>query len=78
MRLTLTVMMVWGRQDPHVPQEGRQKIYNKLSDEGIKFTWHEFNAVHAFMRDEGDRYNPMLARQCYGMAVELFNRNLRR
>jgi carboxymethylenebutenolidase len=75
--LSAEMMMVWGRQDPHVPKEGRQKIYNKLCDEKVSFTWHEFNAVHAFMRDEGDRYNPQLARQCYGMAVELFNRCLK-
>jgi carboxymethylenebutenolidase len=70
-------MMVWGRQDPHVPKEGRQLIYNKMCDELVKFTWHEFNAAHAFMRDEGDRYNPQLARQCYGMAVDVFTRNLK-
>ena len=48
-----------------------------MCDESVSFTWHEFNAVHAFMRDEGERYNPQLARQCYGMAVDLFNRNLK-
>lgn len=71
------VMMLWGRQDPHVPAEGRVKIYNELSRQNINFTWHEFNAAHAFMRDEGDRYNPSLARDCYGLAVELFNRKLK-
>jgi len=70
-------MMVWGRQDPHVPKEGRQRIYNQMCDKEVLFSWHEFNAVHAFMRDEGDRYNPQLAHQCYGMAVDLFNRRLK-
>lgn len=71
------VMMLWGRQDPHVPAEGRAKIYSELSKQNIHFTWHEFNAAHAFMRDEGDRYNPSLARDCYGLAVELFHRKLK-
>jgi carboxymethylenebutenolidase len=75
--LTAEMMMVWGRQDPHVPQEGRLKIYEELASTGVNFTWHEFNAVHAFMRDEGERYNARLARDCYGMAVELFNRTLK-
>ena len=67
------LMMLWGRQDPHIPTSGRQKIYNELCDQDINFTWHEFNAVHAFMRDEGERYNPSLARDCYGLVVNMFN-----
>lgn len=71
------VMMLWGRQDPHVPAEGREKIYKELTKQNINFTWHEFNAAHAFMRDEGERYNPSLAHDCYGLAVGLFNRVLK-
>ena len=71
------VMMVWGRQDPHIPVEGRKKIYNELCAQDTNFTWHEFNAVHAFMRDEGDRYNPELAQQGYRLAVDLFTRVLK-
>lgn len=70
------LLMIWGRQDPHIPLEGRQKIYQALEDAGVTFTWHEFNAEHAFMRDEGDRYNPGLARLCYELAFDLFARNL--
>jgi carboxymethylenebutenolidase len=72
------VMMLWGRQDPHVPAEGRAKIYQELTAKNIRFTWHEFNAAHAFMRDEGDRYNPSLAQSCYQQAADLFNRTLKR
>ena len=39
-------------------------------------TWHEFNGQHAFMRDEGHRYDPALAHQCYAMVFELFHRRL--
>ena len=28
----------------------------------MEFTWHEFNGQHAFMRDEGPRYDPELSR----------------
>lgn len=75
--LNAEMMMIWGRQDPHVPQEGRTKIYNQLAAKNVNFTWHEFNAVHAFMRDEGERYNPRLARDCYGMAADHFTRVLK-
>lgn len=70
------MLMIWGRQDPHVPREGRTLIYNAMSDAGVHFTWHEFNGQHAFMRDEGYRYDPALALHCYGLVLELFKRKL--
>jgi carboxymethylenebutenolidase len=70
------MLMIWGRQDPHVPREGRALIYNAMTDAGLHFTWHEFNGQHAFMRDEGHRYDPELALKCYGLALELFKRKL--
>jgi carboxymethylenebutenolidase len=72
------LLMIWGRQDPHVPLEGRLKIQAALNAAGTHFTWHEFNGAHAFLRDEGPRYNPVLAQQSLGIAVELFHRKLGR
>jgi len=71
------VMMFWGRQDPHVPVEGRRKIYDVLTEKGVNFTWHEFNGQHAFLRDEGLRYDAALALQGYALTLELFHRRLR-
>jgi carboxymethylenebutenolidase len=42
----------------------------------VNFTWHEVNGQHAFIRDEGPRYDPVLAGQCLGTALELFHRRL--
>jgi carboxymethylenebutenolidase len=70
------LMMVWGRQDPHVPAEGRAKIYARMAEAGVTFTWHEYNGLHAFLRDEGARYDPALALGCYRMAIDLFARTL--
>jgi carboxymethylenebutenolidase len=70
------MLMIWGRQDPHVPTEGRQLIYQAMTDAGIHFQWHEFNNAHAFLRDEGPRYDPVSAQICYTMAIELFKRKL--
>jgi carboxymethylenebutenolidase len=70
------LLMVFGRQDPHVPREGRAVIYNALADANTNFSWHEFNGAHAFMRDEGARYDAAAARIVYGMALELFKRKL--
>jgi carboxymethylenebutenolidase len=70
------LLMIWGRQDPHVPLEGRLKIHAALNAAGINFTWHEFNGAHAFMRDEGVRYDPELALQCYALTIGFFRRKL--
>ena len=70
------LMMIFGRQDPHVPLEGRVRIHDALEKAGVHYTWHEINAAHAFMRDEGDRYDPAVARQCFGLATELLERVL--
>lgn len=68
------LLMVWGRQDPHVPDAGRAKIQARLLEAQRRFTWHEFNAAHAFLRDEGPRYDPALALLSYRLVLELFAR----
>lgn len=70
------LMLVFGRQDPHVPPAGRRNIYETLQSAGTCFTWHEFNAAHAFLRDEGDRYDPAAARLGMALAADLFCRCL--
>jgi carboxymethylenebutenolidase len=70
------LLMVWGRQDPHIPAEGRALIQQRLTAAGVTFTWHEFNGAHAFMRDEGYRYDPALALIGYRLAIDLFARTL--
>jgi carboxymethylenebutenolidase len=70
------LLLVFGRQDPHVPADGRRRIYEALDRAGVWFTWHEFNAAHAFLRDEGERYDPAASRLCLGLAADLFRRCL--
>ncbi len=67
------ILLVFGRQDPHIPLEARRMIRQTLEDADLDFEWHEFNAAHAFLRDEGTRYNPALAR----VAMALLLRFLR-
>ncbi|MDB6128880.1 MAG: dienelactone hydrolase [Verrucomicrobia bacterium] len=70
------MLMIWGRQDPHVPLEGRGIVHAALCAAATNFTWHEFNGAHAFLRDEGYRYDPELAHIGLGLAVGLFRRKL--
>ncbi|MCE5292700.1 MAG: dienelactone hydrolase family protein [Nocardiaceae bacterium] len=71
------LLAVWGRQDPHIPREGRELIHAALDDAGVEYSWHEVNGQHAFVRDEGARYDAELARQVFGLATDLFHRRLR-
>jgi carboxymethylenebutenolidase len=71
------LLMIWGKQDPHIPSSGRVLVYHKILEANLNFTWHEFNGQHAFMRDEGDRYDPQLAMMCYQLTLETFGRTLK-
>jgi carboxymethylenebutenolidase len=71
------MVLVFGKQDPHVPAEGRLLIHQTLSQNESDFSWHEVNAQHAFMRDEGDRYDAALAMQIYKIAIDFFHNTLR-
>ena len=70
------MLMIFGRQDPHVPDEGRAKIYLRMTEAKVRFTWHEVNAQHAFLRDEGPRHDPALAMLCHRLVLDLFHRKL--
>jgi carboxymethylenebutenolidase len=70
------LLHIWGRQDPHVPLEGRNKIKARLDEVGANFQWLELNGAHAFLRDEGYRYDPELASLCTRWMLEVFHRRL--
>lgn len=70
------LLMVWGRQDPHIPTEGRMKVLARLNEVGTRLSWHEVNGAHAFLRDEGARYDPELAMAMQGLALGFFHRTL--
>jgi carboxymethylenebutenolidase len=76
--LKAETLFVWGRQDPHVPFAGRQAIRDRLEAAGARYEWHEVNAAHAFLRDEGPRYDPALFLQAVGWVSALFQRTLGR
>jgi carboxymethylenebutenolidase len=72
------LLMAWGRQDPHVPLEGRRLIHDALESGSVSFTWHELNAAHAAVRDEesSGRYDPLVARLFWELTLDLFRRRL--
>lgn len=70
------LLMIWGRQDPHIPLEGRMKVHARLDEVDAQYTWIEVNGAHAFLRDEGPRYDPELALRLYSMVFDFFHRRL--
>jgi carboxymethylenebutenolidase len=74
--LKAEVMFVWGRQDPHVPFAGREAIRRRLEEVGAAYAWHEVNAQHAFLRDEGPRYDPALFLQTVALTLDFYRRTL--
>ncbi len=70
------LLMAWGRQDPHVPTEGRMKLLSRLNELNTRLSWHEVNGAHAFLRDEGIRYDPDLAASLLGLVYSFFHRRL--
>ncbi len=70
------LFMVWGRQDPHVPLDGRTVIHARLNEAETRLTWIEVNGAHAFLRDEGPRYDPDLAHSILQLVLNFFHRRL--
>ena len=70
------LFMAWGRQDPHVPQEGRMQLLARLNEVNTRLNWHEVNGAHAFLRDEGARYDPEHAHRMMSLVFDFFHRRL--
>ena len=71
------LLMAWGRQDPHVPTDGRMKLLARLNELNTRINWHEVNGAHAFLRDEGARYDPEHAHNLMSLVYSFFERTLK-
>ena len=70
------LLLVFGAMDPHVPEQGREKIKTELERAGTKFSISLYPAEHAFMRDEGPRYDSETTDQAWSEMIEFFRRVL--
>lgn len=66
------LLLMWGTQDPHIPEAGRDAIEAALRAAGTDFEQRHFAAEHAFMRDEGPRFDPEAADLAFADAVAFF------
>ncbi|KAF8310936.1 dienelactone hydrolase [Clavulina sp. PMI_390] len=74
------VMMIFGKQDTHVPRDGRTLIRQTLDDANVITSFLEVQGQHAFTRDESSkgRWDAALTRNLFGMMMEVFERTLAR
>jgi carboxymethylenebutenolidase len=68
------MLIVFGLQDPHVPPEGRIKIEGALKEAGVKSQVRLYPAEHAFMRDEGPRYDAEATDEAWADAISFYRR----
>lgn len=68
------LLLIFGAADPHVPEDGREKIKTALAGAGTKFSISLYQAEHAFMRDEGPRYDPEATDRAWGEMIDFFRR----
>ncbi len=66
------LLMVWGTHDPHVPENGRAVIDRKLREAKVDYAVKLYPCDHAFMRDEGPRYDPQATDQAFADMIALF------
>jgi len=68
------LLLVWGALDPHIPQDGRAKIAAALRESRVNFSQRFYEAEHAFMRDEGPRYDSEATDQAFIDMIHFFRR----
>lgn len=70
------LLLVFGSEDPHVPEGARAQLAEALGRAGTKLTTKLFPAEHAFMRDEGPRYDPEATDRAWDDAITFLRRVL--
>jgi carboxymethylenebutenolidase len=66
------LLLVWGELDPHVPENARNRIEASLGESGVDFSQRLYPAEHAFMRDEGPRYDPQATDQAFSEMISFY------
>ncbi|KAF9069078.1 dienelactone hydrolase [Rhodocollybia butyracea] len=72
------LVMIFGKQDTHVPRAGRDLIRTALEDANVTTSFLEVQAQHAFIRDESSkgRWDAALTRSLFSFMMEVFDRTI--
>ncbi|KAF7320289.1 Dienelactone hydrolase [Mycena kentingensis (nom. inval.)] len=73
-------LMIFGKQDTHVPRSGRDLIRKCLEDANVAVSFLEVQAQHAFIRDDSSkgRWDAALTRSLFAFMMEVFERTVGR
>jgi len=71
------LLMVFGTEDPHVPEEGRKIIHEGLKRAKVKHRTLLYKAQHAFMRDEGARFDPEATDHAFAEMINFFRKSFK-
>ncbi|PSS37703.1 hypothetical protein PHLCEN_2v396 [Hermanssonia centrifuga] len=74
------LVMIFGKQDTHVPRAGRDLIRATLEDANVPVSFLEVQAQHAFIRDESSkgRWDAALTKSMFTFMMEVFERTVGR
>ncbi|THH34062.1 hypothetical protein EUX98_g53 [Antrodiella citrinella] len=74
------LVLIFGKQDTHVPRAGRDLIRKELEDANVIASFIEVQAQHAFIRDEESkgRWDAALTRSLFTFLLEVFERTVGR
>ena len=70
--ITGELLLVFGANDPHVSEEAREIIDKAMRSTEVKYRISLYPAEHAFMRDEGARFDPQCTDEAFAEMLELF------
>lgn len=70
------VLLVFGARDPHVPAPARETIASALGAAGTRVETVLYDAEHAFMRDEGPRWDPEATDLAWARAIAFLRAHL--
>jgi carboxymethylenebutenolidase len=68
------LLMVFGANDPHIPTDGRETVERGLRAAGVNHRTVLYPAEHAFMRDQGPRFDPESTDLAFADMIRLFRR----
>jgi carboxymethylenebutenolidase len=70
------ISLAFGSKDPHIPLDAVTKVQASFAKSGTEYTLSMYDGEHAFMRDEGLRWNPSETDRAYADAVAFFRETL--
>jgi carboxymethylenebutenolidase len=70
------MLLIFGTKDPHIPLAAVTQVQAAFAASGTEYLISFYDGEHAFMRDEGPRWNASETDRAYAAAVDFFRESL--